>query len=172
MGLLGPPSNAARRHRAWRRPWHRTPLCELSVWQTAPRFAPVSPMAQCFRRLAPIAPSFCAHRLLTGPPAALAPFYAPPLPNPLAPSVCFRSGRRSTEIPPHEQNAPQDRPKDKKMPQDRPELGKHNKIRTSKLIMFAELACGKCDHNPGVPGWPGGLGAGGRRGARGERGRP
>ena len=35
MGLLGPPSNAARRHRAWRRPWHRTPLCELSVWQTA-----------------------------------------------------------------------------------------------------------------------------------------
>ena len=37
-----PPSNAARRRRAWRRPRHRTPLRELSVWQKAPtrlRFA-------------------------------------------------------------------------------------------------------------------------------------
>ena len=47
-----------------------------------------------------------------------------------------------------------------------PELGKDNKIGTSNLIIFAELARGKCDHHPGVPGWPGGgWEQGGRPGA-------
>ena len=82
MGLLGPPSNAARRHRAWRRPWHRTPLCELSVWQTALDLRLFRLWRSAFAAWRPLPPSFCAHRLLTGPPAAIAPFYAPP-PEPI-----------------------------------------------------------------------------------------
>ena len=64
------PSNAARRRRAWRRPWRRTPFCELSVWQTALDLRLFRLWRSAFSAWRPLPPSFCAHRLLAGPPFA------------------------------------------------------------------------------------------------------